>query len=69
MTQAQVNPDVAEELATTLFAAIVAGDVDMLRDRVYSSDVRIWHNYDGETQEIDSNLRVLAWLHRKVIDL
>jgi ketosteroid isomerase-like protein len=69
MTQAPVSPDVAEELATSLFAAIVANDLDKLRDRVYSPDVRIWHNYDGETQAIDSNLRVLAWLHRNVLDL
>jgi len=56
------------DLAERLFAAIVAGDVEAVRD-IYSPDARVWHNFDGVEQTVDENLRVLRWLVRNVSNL
>lgn len=56
------------EVADRLFAAIQAGDVEGVR-AVYAHDVQVWHNFDMVDQTADENLRVLAWMVRKVKDL
>jgi ketosteroid isomerase-like protein len=48
-------------VAERLFAAIAAGEVEAVRE-VYAPDASIWHNYDGATQTVDENVRVLAWV-------
>jgi ketosteroid isomerase-like protein len=53
------------EVAERLFAAIQAGDVEGVR-AIYAPDVRVWHNFDMTVQTADENLRVLAWMVRKV---
>jgi uncharacterized protein len=56
------------ELADRFFAAIEAGDVDVLR-QLYDPDVEIWHNTDGVAQRLDDNLATLAWMGRNLHDL
>ena len=63
-----VDPELAEALATKLFAAIAANDLDALRNEVYTPDVVVWHNNDDHGQTIDENLRVLNFLHRTLPD-
>ena len=54
-------------VADRLFAAIQAGDVEGVR-AVYAPDIEVWHNFDKLNQTADENLRVLAWMVRKVKD-
>jgi len=61
------EPD-ALDVAERLFAAITAGDIDAVRD-VYASDAVIWHNYDGVSQTVEENLRVLTWVTRTLTAL
>ena len=56
------------ELADRFFAAIEAGDVDVLR-QLYDPEVEIWHNTDGVVQRLDDNLATLAWMGRNLPDL
>jgi ketosteroid isomerase-like protein len=58
------NLDVAERL----FAAIMAGEVEAVRE-LYAPDVVIWHNFDQVEQTRDENLRTLAWVVKNVRDL
>jgi ketosteroid isomerase-like protein len=44
-----------------LLHAIESGDVDGAR-AAYAPDATIWHNHDQVDQDVDANLRVLAWL-------
>jgi ketosteroid isomerase-like protein len=53
------------ELAERFMSAIQAGDADAVRD-CYAPDARIWHNNDGVEQTVDQNLKVLAWIARKL---
>ncbi|MBA4179126.1 MAG: ketosteroid isomerase [Anaerolinea sp.] len=55
------------EVAERFFAAIQAGDLDAVRAS-YHPDARIWHNFDQLDQTPEENLRVLAWMVRKVKD-
>ncbi|HSG89397.1 MAG TPA: nuclear transport factor 2 family protein [Pseudomonadales bacterium] len=55
------------QLADSFFGAIEGGDVETLR-RLYADDARIWHNFDDVEQNVDDNLRVLAWLQRHLHD-
>ncbi len=52
-------------LATRLFDAIEAGDIDDFAG-CYASDVKIWHNTDGATQTKDANLKTLSGFMRAV---
>lgn len=61
-------PDVSLRLADKLFDAIATNDLAMLRDEVYTPDIVVWHNNDQHEQLIDENLKVLSWLHRKVVN-
>jgi hypothetical protein len=68
MSDEAVSPEMAEKLATKLHEAIAANDHDMLRSEVYSPDVRVWHNNDRRAQDLETNLRVLGWLHKNLLD-
>ena len=50
------------------FAALEAGDIDMVRE-IYAPDALIWHNDDLAEQPVDENLKVLQGLHRAVSGL
>ena len=65
---APMKTDPVLELAERLIAAIVAGDVEAVRD-IYSPNARIWHNFDQLEQTVDENLGVLRWLVRNVSSL
>ncbi len=60
-------PDSPLEVADRVFAAIQAGDVEAVR-ALYHPDIRVWHNFDQVEQTRDENLRVLAWMARKLKD-
>lgn len=49
------------QVAERLFAAIMAGKVDEVRN-VYAPDAVIWHNNDNSSQTVDQNLAVLGWV-------
>jgi ketosteroid isomerase-like protein len=68
MSNQAVTPEAAEALGAKLHEAIAANDHDTLRNEVYAPDVRVWHNNDRRSQDIDTNLKVLGWLHRNVAD-
>ena len=59
--------DSTMEVAERFFAAIQAGDLEAVRAS-YHPDAQIWHNFDQLDQTPDQNLRVLAWMVRKVKD-
>lgn len=46
-------------LAERFFAAIEAGDIDVVR-AIYAPDARVWHNHDGVTQPVEENLATLG---------
>ena len=50
-----------EALATALFGAVEAGDLDRIR-AMYAPDVVVWHNFDRKSQTLDENMRVLRWM-------
>lgn len=60
-------PKSTMEVAERFFAAIQAGDLEGVRAS-YHPDARIWHNFDQVSQTREENLRVLAWMVRKVKD-
>lgn len=60
-----LDPAVAERLATELLAAITSTDIDALR-RIYSPDVKIWHNFDQIEQSLDDNLKVMNWMGKRL---
>lgn len=61
----EVIPAQAFEVADALFDAIAANDLDGLR-RIYHPDVEVWHNHDDVAQDLETNLRVLNWMARKL---
>jgi len=63
-----VTPDEIIALANRFFAAIQAGDCDTV-DELYSPDATVWHNYDQVDQGREQNLKVLAWLCRRILGL
>ena len=52
-------------LLDAFLGAITEGDIDAAR-AAYAPDARIWHNTDGLEQTVDQNLKVLAWMARKL---
>ncbi|MGH7947927.1 MAG: nuclear transport factor 2 family protein, partial [Candidatus Binataceae bacterium] len=48
-------------IADRLFKSIENGDIETVR-RLYSPNVRIWHNTDGVEQTIDQNRATLGWV-------
>jgi ketosteroid isomerase-like protein len=63
-----VVSDTAIEVVTRFFAALEAGDIEIVRS-IYSPDASIWHNDDLLEQPVEDNLRVRAGLHRAVSGL
>lgn len=57
------NSDEALDVAERFIAALTAADIDAVRE-IYSPDVRIWHNFTGELQSVDDNIKSLLWMHR-----
>lgn len=53
------------EVAERFLAAIEAGDIETVRS-LYHPDAQVWHNFDQASQTRDENLRVLAWMSRRV---
>ncbi|MEO5900235.1 MAG: nuclear transport factor 2 family protein [Ilumatobacteraceae bacterium] len=51
-----------EALADLLVRSIMSGDIETLRNEVYSPDVVIWHNFDQIEQRLEDNLKVMAWM-------
>ncbi|ROZ45635.1 nuclear transport factor 2 family protein [Rhodococcus sp. WS3] len=47
------------DLADKMFGALVLGNVAVL-DKIYHSDVKIWHNWDDAEQSREDNLRILS---------
>jgi len=56
------------DTADRLFGAIMKADVEALR-QVYATDAVIWHNNDNTEQNVDQNLRVLAWVVKNIQEL
>lgn len=51
-----------EALASLLVRSIMSGDIETLRNEVYSPDVVIWHNFDQIEQRLEDNMKVMAWM-------
>jgi ketosteroid isomerase-like protein len=47
------------DLADRFFAAVAARDIHAVRG-MYAPDAVVWHNYDRATQDVETNLGVLA---------
>jgi hypothetical protein len=60
-TEIQTLDDVADRF----FTAVEAGDIDTVR-KIYSPDVRIWHNFDDYASTREENLQVLGWVSANV---
>jgi ketosteroid isomerase-like protein len=54
-------------LAERFVVAVETGDIDAVT-RCYAPDAKIWHNFDDVEQTVEQNLKVLAWIHRKLPD-
>ena len=67
MSDAALDPKEVQELAERFFDAIARNDQEALRE-IYHPDVKVWHNHDRHEQELEFNLKVLGWLHRKLPD-
>ena len=52
---------VAERFMTALNEA----DADGVRAS-YSTDARIWHNFDDKYQTVEENIKSMHWLHNKL---
>ena len=52
-------------LSDRFLAALERGDPNEVR-AFYTDDARIWHNFDDIAQTVDENLKLLAWMSRKL---
>ena len=52
-------------LADDFIRALETCNVDAVR-MIYSSDARLWHNFDGKLQSVEENIKTLRWLHTKL---
>jgi ketosteroid isomerase-like protein len=55
-------------LAARLIAAIIAGDIEAVRN-IYAPNAVIWHNHDGREQSVAENLRTLEWVMKHISNL
>jgi ketosteroid isomerase-like protein len=55
-----------EALADLLVGSIMSGDIATLRERVYHPDVVIWHNFDQVEQGLEDNMKVMAWMAKRL---
>ena len=53
------------ELAERFMRALETNDIEAIR-ACYAADAGIWHNFDGETQTVEQNLRTLAWVDARL---
>lgn len=51
----------ALELVDRMVRAIEAGDLDGVR-ACYAPDITVWANFDQRERDLESSMRVLAWL-------
>ncbi len=56
------------DVAERFVAALNAADVDTVRE-IYAPDARIWHNFSGQEQTVEVNLKTLLWVHRVLSDV
>ena len=56
-----------DALAAAFFGAIERGDLEAVR-ATYAPDAIVWHNTDRQEQNVDDNLRVLAWVVRNIAE-
>lgn len=63
-----INADEILDVGERFMAALEACDVDAVR-HLYAPDARLWHNFDGQTQSVEDNLKTLAWIHKKLTGL
>ena len=59
--QTKTNPEQSLEVADRLFKSIERGDIAAIR-KIYTPDVKIWHNNDGATQTVDAESRGAGWV-------
>lgn len=52
-------------VAQRFIAALNVADVDAVRE-VYSPDARIWHNFSGQLQTVEDNIKTMLWMHKKL---
>lgn len=52
-------------LSDRFLAALERGDPNEVK-AFYTDDARIWHNFDDVAQTVDENLKLLAWMSRKL---
>ncbi|MGA5702742.1 nuclear transport factor 2 family protein [Peterkaempfera bronchialis] len=52
----------ADGLADRFLRAVEQGDIDTVRDTVYTPETVIWHNTDNREIGPEENFRVLRWL-------
>ncbi|HTT98517.1 MAG TPA: nuclear transport factor 2 family protein [Rhizomicrobium sp.] len=52
-------------LADRVMQAIENNDTETIR-ACYAPDACIWHNFDGEEQTVDENLRTLGWVDKRL---
>jgi len=52
-------------LSNLFLSALERGDPDEVR-AFYTSDARIWHNFDDVTHTVEENLKLLGWMSRKL---
>lgn len=57
--------EATRRLAMNFLRALEAEDEIAVR-RLYAPGARIWHNFDGKTQSVDENVRMLHWLHGRL---
>ena len=62
------NQNEALVVAERFIEALNAADADAVRD-IYSPDARIWHNFSGELQTVEENIKSMLWIHRKLSKL
>lgn len=60
-----VGEEDTHSFSDRFLACLERGDVDQARS-FYAPDARIWHNFDELEQTVDENLKLLAWMHRKL---
>ncbi|MFZ9871947.1 MAG: nuclear transport factor 2 family protein [Steroidobacteraceae bacterium] len=52
-------------LSNRFLSALERGDPDEVR-AFYTSDARIWHNFDDVAQTVEENMKLLGWMSRKL---
>ena len=53
------------DFAARFMTALGRGDPDEVR-AFYAPDAALWHNFDDVAQTVDENLKLMAWMARKL---